>query len=359
MALIALVPAHNEEDSIVETLSSLANQDTPPSKIIVVADNCTDATVTLVHMFAMTREYPTVEVFITSNNRDKKAGALNQCLAALLPSLHDDDFILVQDADSQLDADFITNALSHLYTDSQLGAVGGVFRGATQPRSFVAHLQRNEYARYARDVARLRGRCLVVTGTAAVFRVATLHHVSNSRLAGTLPQGNGRGGVYDTTVLTEDNELSFALQTLGYRILSPANCLLTTEVMPSWRALYRQRLRWKRGAVENCVQYGLTRVTARYWGRQLFTALGILVTAIYLLSIPLSVIIYHGINVQPIWLAVTAIFVLERVITVRYRGFKHMMLAATMYEMVTIDLFLQAVHAKAYFDALFNRKRNW
>ena len=38
--------------------------------------------------------------------------------------------------------------------------------------------------------------------------------------------------------------------------------------MASWSDLARQRVRWKRGAVENLVDYGLTRVTAPYWGRQ-------------------------------------------------------------------------------------------
>ena len=58
--------------------------------------------------------------------------------------------------------------------------------------------------------------------------------------------------------------------------------------MESWRDLYRQRLRWKRGAIENLRDYGLTRVTARYWGRQLFTFLGLVVTLAYLVSLGLS-----------------------------------------------------------------------
>jgi len=113
-------------------------------------------------------------------------------------------------------------------------------------------------------VRRLRGRCLVVTGTAAMFRVTTLREVSAARLSGRLPGGNGRGGIYDTSVLTEDNELSFAVMTLGYTLLAPKEMSLTTEVMPTWRQLWDQRLRWKRGALENCFQYGITKVTWRY-----------------------------------------------------------------------------------------------
>ena len=58
------------------------------------------------------------------------------------------------------------------------------------------------------------------------------------------------------------------------------------------------------------------------------------------------------------WLAITGIFVLERVVTIRDRGWKHMLLAATMYELV-YDLFLQFIHAKAYVDSALRRERRW
>ena len=153
--------------------------------------------------------------------------------------------------------------------------------------------------------------------------------------------------VYDTNVLTEDNELTLALLHLGYAVISPKGCRLTTEVMESWRDLYRQRLRWKRGALENLRDYGFTKVTAQYWGPQLFTLLGIVVTLAYLSSLGWSLAADSAIHLQPIWLGVTAIFVLERVVTVRSRGSLQMALAATLLVEMSFDLFLQAVHAKA------------
>jgi cellulose synthase/poly-beta-1,6-N-acetylglucosamine synthase-like glycosyltransferase len=349
MEIVALIPAHNEERLIGTAISALKSQSTPPTRIVLVADNCTDGTV------GIGREHG-VEVFETRGNSDKKAGALNQALASVLPGLEGQDVVFIQDADSILSTDFLANALRRLMADDTLGAVGGVFSGGPGG-GFVGHLQRNEYARYARDVARLNGKCLVVTGTAATFRVRTLRAVSAGRLDGTLPPGDGRGGVYDTTVLTEDNEISFALLTLGYRILSPKDCTLETEVMPTWTDLWKQRLRWKRGAVENCFQYGLTKVTWRYWGRQALTLAGVIVTFLYLGTL-IAAALSGGITVQPFWAAVTGVFVVERIVTVRYRGWRYMLAAATMYELV-IDLFLQLVHARAYFDALTKRKRVW
>lgn len=345
---IALLPAHNEADTIADAIRGLRDQTVKPDWIVVVPDNCSDKTEAIARAEG-------VDVFVTDANVDKKAGALNQVLAQLLPELADHDVILVQDADSRLDRPFVEEGLRRL-ADPRYGAVGGVFRGDDR-RGFVAHLQRNEYARYARDVARLRGRCLVVTGTAALFRVATLRRISEARRSGELPAGDGRGGVYDTTVLTEDNEISFAIMHLGYRIISPSACTLVTETMPSWRTLWAQRLRWKRGAVENCVQYGLTRVTWRYWGRQLLGLLGVIVTALYAATVLLA-LVSSSFQIHPVWFALTAVFIVERVVTVRYRGWKHMLAAATMYELV-LDGFLQIVQGKAYADALTRRRRRW
>jgi poly-beta-1,6-N-acetyl-D-glucosamine synthase len=345
--LVAALPAHNEEAGIAAAILGLRNQTSPPDHIVVVADNCTDRTVEIARAHG-------ADVFVTTGNSHKKAGALNQFLAEMLPQLREDDLILVQDADSALDPEFLEIARTKL--KGNIGAVGGVFRGS-EGGGFVGHLQRNEYARYARDVRRLRGKCLVVTGTAAVLQVGLLRRISAARLAGELPAGDGVGGIYDTTVLTEDNELTFAIRHLGYDVLSPAGCTLVTEIMPTWGELWRQRLRWKRGAVENCVQYGLTRVTWPYWGRQILTMIGCLITYIYIGTIVFA-IATNNLSLQPFWIGVTLIFVVERIVTVRDRGWRQMLLAGLMYELI-IDMFLQLVHTKAYLDALTHRRRDW
>ena len=194
---------------------------------------------------------------------------LNQALEHLLPQLCDEDAVLVMNADSVLAPTFTREAARRL--GEGVGGVGGVFTGRPGG-GFVGMLQRNEYARYARDTARLKGKVLVLTGTATLFSARTLRRVVRARAEGLLPGGSAQ--VYNTSVLTEDNQLTLALLHLGYKVVSSKGCRLTTEVMESWRDLYRQELRWKRGAIENLRDYGLTRVTARYWGRQFFTLLG-------------------------------------------------------------------------------------
>jgi cellulose synthase/poly-beta-1,6-N-acetylglucosamine synthase-like glycosyltransferase len=345
--VVALIPAHNESDEIENAIRSLDDQATPPDLIVVCADNCTDDT-------AAKAERAGAVVFETAGNEHKKAGALNQVLEHVLPEIWADDAILVMDADSVLAPTFLAEAKERL--GDGVGGVGGVFTGRSGG-GFVGMLQRNEYARYARDVGRVKGKVLVLTGTATLFSVRTLRHVVWARQKGVLPGEAAQ--VYDTKVLTEDNELTLALLHLGYKVVSPKGCRLTTEVMESWRDLYRQRLRWKRGALENLRDYGVTRVTVTYWLRQIVTFVGIVVTLAYLLSLGHSLAVDGTVHFQPLWMAVTGIFIAERVVTVRGRGLTQMALAATIVVEMTFDIFLQAVHAKAIWDTLVHNERTW
>lgn len=354
----ALLPAHNEEAGIAAAIASLRAQSEPPSEIIVVADNCTDRTEEIAREHGAT-------VWRTHDNLRKKAGALNQALNALDVRLHDEDLVLVMDADSLLDPGFIAGARRALEAPDgsregrggdRIGGVGGTFLGGPGG-GMLGVFQRNEYARYARDVRRLQGKALVLTGTASLFTVRVLREVAAARRSGRLPDKSGLGEVYDTHVLTEDNELSLALMHLGYGILAPRECTLTTEVMTTWSDLARQRLRWKRGALENIADYGLTRVTASYWGRQVMSALGVFVTVLYLATLVWG--LTTGWNLQPFWLAVSLVFVLERVVTVRSRGWRQMLLAAPLVVEMIYDLFLQAVQALAFAQTCLHLEKKW
>ena len=348
--VVCLVPAHNEEDCLPKVLYSLVRQTRRPDKVIVIADNCDDRTVEVAEPY---RVGFCVEVFETVGNRHKKAGALNQVLGAVLPRLGDEDMVLVMDADSYLDEGFIESAEERLAASwsstSRYGGVGGTFRGRSGG-GFVGMLQRNEYARYARDIRRLKGKVLCLTGTAALFSVKALKEVA---------KGRPSGDVYDVEVLTEDFELTLALKHLGYEVVSPKECTLTTEVMESWGDLARQRLRWKRGAVENLIQYGLTQVTLEHWARQLMTLTGIFVMALFLGTVAYSLIVAQEVHFYPLWISVTGIFVVERAITVHKRGWKMSFLASVLFVEMLFDLFLQAVHLKAYWQVLARSERSW
>jgi cellulose synthase/poly-beta-1,6-N-acetylglucosamine synthase-like glycosyltransferase len=344
--VVVLVPAHNEATCIAGTLESLFGQSRRPDRVVVIADNCDDDTERIAIQHG-------AEVVPTVANRYKKAGALNQVLDHLLPSLSPDDGVLVMDADSELDPTWIEQASTRL--DHGYAACGGVFTGRSGG-GFVGMLQRNEYARYQRDVRRLSGKTLVLTGTATLFKVSVLREVIEARRSGRLP---GEPHVYDVKVLTEDNELTLALLHLGHRIIAPAECHLTTEVMETWGDLHRQRLRWKRGALENLFEYGVTRYTLKYWGRQVLSAVGLFVTFAYVTTLIGTLAATGSLHLHPMWMAITGIFVVEQAVTVRGRGWKMSLLAAVLIIEMPYDFFLQGTHARALWNALRKSERRW
>lgn len=350
-----LVPAHTAGrregcavPQIVETIQSLQSQTLQPDRIIVLVNNCKDDTESLAREAG-------AEVVIVPPNPDKKAGALNYWLDTNLSTLADAHQVMVMDADSALNSDFLENAQKYL--DKGHHAVGGVFLGK-EGGGAIGMFQRNEYARYARDVTRKNGKTLVLTGTATVFTAKCLKDVVAGRETGKIPGTDHMSHVYDTKSLTEDNELTYALLHLGYKIIAPPECGLKTEVMETAAALRKQRYRWKRGAVENNAHYGFTRYTAKYFGLQWWGVLGILITAIYLSTL-LFVVITVNLHFYSLWIGVTAIYTLERIITVRSRGWKQMIVAGVLIIEMPYDLMLQYVQAKALLAAVFHTKKEW
>jgi cellulose synthase/poly-beta-1,6-N-acetylglucosamine synthase-like glycosyltransferase len=342
--LAVLIPAHNEQDAIGGTLDALAHQTARPEHIVVVADNCTDAT-------AAIAEGRGAEVFVTHGNTARKAGALNQALAALFTRAP--SYVLVLDADTRVAPDFLRVALDALDHDTRLGAVSGLFTG-DEPGSMLEQFQANEYERYRAQILSTH-RVAVVTGTASVFRTRALEDVASSR-GSALP--GTPGDVYDRGAITEDSELTLALKTRGWGLVAPEECICSTELMPTWGDLHRQRVRWYKGMLDNLRAYGVTRVTARYIGQQIMIAIGALTLS--LLVIVTFVTAALGVlAIQPVWLAIGTIFVAERLVTVWPIGTRGRLVAAAVFPELVYDIALQWAFAHAAALALLRRDTTW
>jgi len=348
VTVTVLIPAHDEEASLPQTIASLVGQTHPPERIIVVADNCTDSTVEVARRAG-------VEVVESVGNTHKKAGALNQVLRRLLPAQGDNDTVMIVDADTRLDDGFLEAVVARFTADRGLMAIGGLFYGE-DGAGVLGQFQRNEYSRYSRDIRRRRGRVFVLTGTASVFRAAALRAVAQSR-GSSIP--GAPGDVYDTAALTEDNELTIALKSLGALMISPSQCTVVTEVMPSWRALWNQRLRWQRGALENLGAYGLRPKTFRYWAQQLGIGYGVIALAGYVALIVLTVLSVSSWVWFPFWMGLGLLFAVERVVTVWAGGWRARLLAAALLPELVFASFLDVVYLKGVVDILFGRRAGW
>ncbi len=343
-----LVPAHNEEFSLPVTLAALKKQTRAPDRVIVVADNCTDRTVEI----ALEMGYEAIE---SVDNEHKKGGALNQALARILPTSGPRDVIMVMDADTSLSPRFLEVGAERFLEDPELSAVGGVFYGE-DGNGLIGQFQRNEYARYSLQIRSRHGRVFVLTGTATMFRAEALMDVAAAR--GVFIPGEA-GKVYDTAALTEDNELTLALKSLGATMVSPIECMVTTEIMPTWKNLWVQRKRWQRGALENLSAYGITRATIRYWGQQVGIGYG---TVALNLAILLMLITFLAVDQWiwfPFWLVIGFIFLVERVITAWSGGWKARLLAVLLLPELAYDVFLQSVFVKCLIDIARAKRTTW
>ena len=253
LRLTVLVPAYNEALTIAATLESLWGQTRPPDRVVVVADNCTDATA------AIAREHG-VDVVATVDNTEKKAGALNQALAEMFAEISARHVVLVMDADSIIVPDFLETAMERIEDDPDLIAVGGLFSGEDGPGPRPAAAQRvHALPAYHRAAGgpglRADRHSVVVPQLCAEGRRRLSRAVGARRRRPGLRHAGDHGGQRDHAVA----EVAGCPD--GLRPAVP----VVTEVMPTWPALWRQRMRWQRGALENIGAYGFTRATLRYW----------------------------------------------------------------------------------------------
>jgi biofilm PGA synthesis N-glycosyltransferase PgaC len=313
--ITVLIPAHNEAATIAQTIRSLRRQTIPVASITVMCDNCTDDTAEIAEALG-------VNVMMTMRNTARKAGALNQALAYVLPTLGADDLVLTMDADSALSPRWLELASWTLRLDPKVGAVCGAFIG--EPGAgIIGQLQRNEYFRYARIIQR-RWQALVLSGTGTLFRVGVLQRVARERGV-SLPGIPGQ--YYSHASITEDDEMTLAVKTLGWKCLTVAQCETTTEVMPTVKALWTQRMRWQKGTLGDLHAYGLTKMTFSYWLRQAGLYGGFAVSFACLFILIAALVIWPQFSLW--WTGgVLSITLIERTWTVRRAGWRGMLLAA-------------------------------
>lgn len=347
--VIVLIPAHDEAAAITATVRSVLAQTRPADLVLVIADNCTDDTVALARAAG-------ASTFATVGNTDRKAGALNQALDALDASMADDDAVLVMDADTVMQPDFIEAGLRRL--TGRVGGVGGVFLGRPAD-TLLGLLQRMEYYRYSREPRRHGGRCTVLTGTGTVFSVRALREVRSARRIGRrLPAGTGS---YDTHSLTEDNELTLALGTLGWDCLS-SEAAVVTDVMETVPTLIAQRHRWYLGAMRNVVHYGRRmpwHLRWTYWKQQAGLVFATLTCLYYFLLLAVTVGLTGTMSFSLPWLLPSVILLAERTVTVWPMGWRARWAAASVVPEQLYTLLLIGIHLGAVVSLARGRKGSW
>lgn len=189
----------------------------------------------------------------------------------------------------------------------------------------------------------------VLSGAASMFRADVLRHAAAARGV-SIP--GCPGDVYDTRSLTEDFELTLALQALGCTPLSPSRLRVVTDVMGTWRELYGQRLRWQRGYLETLRAYPL-RQTWWPWVVQAWVY-GTTVVPFLMVALMTHSVVTYGLAWEPLWLAVIPVLALET-LAARRSGRRGMALAASIVPLWLYNGWRGAVYWTALAAALQRR----
>ncbi|WP_121667873.1 glycosyltransferase [Mesonia aquimarina] len=125
MRFYIIIPAHNEEASIQQTLQSLIEQTYLPEKILVVNDNSTDKTAEKVTEFS--KKNSIVKLF--NNNSTPThlpGGKVVQAFLNGLEQLDNQyDVVCKFDADLIFPSNYLEKVASHFSADKKTGMVGG------------------------------------------------------------------------------------------------------------------------------------------------------------------------------------------------------------------------------------------
>lgn len=262
--VIALVPAHNEEDIIEATLTSLMSQTYPFSYVLVIADNCTDGTISIVER--MQQKYGTrkLRLLETVGNTHKKAGALNQGFEAVLKSRP--DFIFGMDADTIIDFNMAEEAIKQFMLEPNTAGICSAYRtlplksDATRWERFLWRLQNIEFGLANAWRVENYKSARVLPGVSVMFRTKALREVYKLH----------KGTVWATDSLVEDYRLTLELKDMGWDTKSSLRMISWSDVPLRVRGkggLFDQRQRWYSGTVDELRRRGLKK-HSRY---ELFT----------------------------------------------------------------------------------------
>lgn len=270
-AISVVVPAHDEEHMIVESVRSLLLLNYPEFEVVVINDGSSDNTLQqMIGAFDLVRAPITVapaiptrpvramyrslhnpDLVLIDKENGGKADALNAGINSARHSI-----VCVIDADSLLEEHSLTRAVLPFIEDPTTIATGGIVRVVNGcqveagrvvrirlPKNRLALFQVVEYLRSflaARVTHSALNALLIISGAFGLFRRDALIEV---------------GGLRQDSI-GEDMELVTRLHALykrrkqPYRIVFQPDPVCWTEAPESREILERQRNRWQRGALQ-------------------------------------------------------------------------------------------------------------
>lgn len=272
-----LIPAYNEEKTILKTLDSIRYVDYPKFEIIVVNDGSTDDTLTVLKQaFSLVEKHPFVKQHLATKSIrhifqgemdgisltivDKENGGKSDALNVGI-NVSKYPLFLTVDADSMLQHDSLTKIVMPYLQYDHVVAVGGDVKISNEVRLEKGYVKK----------IKVPHKPLVVFQMLEYFRAFLTTRVWFNRFNGNLIISGAFGlfkksaviavGGYSNGTIGEDMDLVVKLHSyfkknqLPYRIDYSIEAICWTQGPVKWRDLKTQRIRWHKGLMQSLLSH--------------------------------------------------------------------------------------------------------
>jgi cellulose synthase/poly-beta-1,6-N-acetylglucosamine synthase-like glycosyltransferase len=242
-----IVPVWNEEKTLGGTIESLLALDYPKDKldIIIVDDGSTDGTKRVANEY---KKFPSVRVYSKTNGGKHTAVNLGISKAK-------GEFLGCLDADSFVDKDALSRIV-RCFEDPKVMAVTPAIKVHT-PENMLQKMQSVEYDMviFLRKVYGSMNAIHVAPGPFSIFRKEVF-----DKLGGYVKAHN-----------TEDMEFAMRMHKNHFPIANVYDSYVYTVTPKTVKGLYKQRLRWVYGFLENAKDYRTMIFNRKYGNLGMFT----------------------------------------------------------------------------------------
>lgn len=228
-----LIPCHNEEDNIRETIAYCGLQNYPHFDIVAINDGSRDRTLEILTELA--EHYPMLRILNLASNQGKAVGLRTAAL------MSDSEYLVCIDGDALLDPDAVGWMIRHFIADPDVGAVTGNPRIRNRS-TLLGRIQVGEFSAIVgmiKRAQRLYGRLFTISGVIGAFRQSALKEVD----------------YWSPDMVTEDIDISWKLQLAGWDIRFEPKALCWVLMPETLNGLWTQRTRWAQGGVEVLIRY--------------------------------------------------------------------------------------------------------
>jgi cellulose synthase/poly-beta-1,6-N-acetylglucosamine synthase-like glycosyltransferase len=243
-----IVPCWNEEKTVHGTIESLLALEYPADKLEVIAvdDGSTDTTWQELQVY---KDNPRVRIFQKENGG--KHTAINFGIDNT-----DAEIIGGLDADSFVAPDALRRMVAVFQAQPDVMAVTPSLV-VHNPKNLLQYAQRVEYnmSTYNKKMLALLGAIHVTPGPFSLFRISLFAKVGKFRKAHN----------------TEDQEFAYRMQENHMKIEHCVNAYVYTSSPDTVKKLYRQRLRWVYGFIQNTIDYRRLLFNPEYVNVSFFT----------------------------------------------------------------------------------------